>query len=187
MTIKLLEIAADLVKAQASAGGMSAEDVELALTRTFTALQKMQAAEEAGLPVDLSRLSGTSSLERQAPEKADPKASIQKDKIICLECGAEMRQLTAMHLKTHDLTARAYRQKWGLSPQQPLCAEALTRARSRAAKKRGLPEKLLNYFEERRRKKRQTALPGTTVAIPTPTEKAEVKAVAKQRRKQKSE
>ncbi len=34
-----------------------------------------------------------------------------------------------------------------------LAAKSLTRARSKAAKKRGLPEKLLNYIETKRRSK----------------------------------
>jgi predicted transcriptional regulator len=91
------------------------------------------------------------------------------------------RQLTAMHLKTHDLTARAYWQKWGLSLEQPLCAIALTKVRRKAAKKRGLIEKLVTYIEERRRKKAQITFPETVPLIPTPTEKEEVKAVVKRR------
>jgi predicted transcriptional regulator len=183
MTLTLLEIAADIVKAQVSAGSMSAGDIESALTKTFMALQRMQVAEEVGLPLDLSRPSE----ESPAPEMNEPQASIQKDKIICLECGAEMRQLSAMHLKLHDLTARAYRQKWGLSLKQPLCAKAVTRARSKAAKKRGLPENLTNYIEEQRRIKEQSALPEMVLPVPAPTESAEVKTAVKRRRKQKSE
>ncbi|MGC9197249.1 MAG: MucR family transcriptional regulator, partial [Syntrophobacteraceae bacterium] len=30
--------------------------------------------------------------------------SIQNDEIICLECGAKMKQLTKLHLVTHSLT-----------------------------------------------------------------------------------
>jgi hypothetical protein len=38
----------------------------------------------------------------------------------------------------------------------PLAAKSLSKARSKAAKKRGLPEKLQKYMEARRQKKAQT-------------------------------
>ena len=181
MEKKLLEIAADMVKAQVSSGVMSSDDIELALTRTFMTLQRMQKAEEGGLQLDLSKPSGETSPESKAPGTIDPKDSIQNDKIICLECGAEIKQLTATHLKTHALSPREYRKKWGFALSQPLSAKALTKARSKAAKKRGLPEKLAKYIEARRQKKVEAALPETIAQTTTPKQKKkkEVKATAK--------
>jgi len=43
----------------------------------------------------------------------DPKRSILKNKIICLECGAEFKQISAKHLATHDLTPKEYRKRYG--------------------------------------------------------------------------
>jgi predicted transcriptional regulator len=184
MEKKLLEIAADMVKAQVSSGGMSSDDIGLALARTFMTLQRMQKAEEHGLQLDLSKPSQESSPESKAPEKIDPKDSIQKDKIICLECNAQMKQLTANHLKSHGLSSREYRKKWGFSLGQPLSAKALTKARSKAAKKRGLPEKLAKYIEARRQKKAEAALPETQ---PTTSKKKKgVKAPAKRTSKKKA-
>jgi predicted transcriptional regulator len=90
--------------------------------------------------------------------KKEPRQSIQDDKIICLECGTEMRQLTTKHLSSHDLTPREYKHKWGFSLKQPLSAKSLTKARSKAAKKRGLPANLVKFLEERKQKKAEAAV-----------------------------
>jgi len=114
------------------------------------------------------------------------KDSIQNDKIICLECGAEIKQLTGTHLKTHGLSPREYRQKWGFALKQPLSAKALTKARSKAAKKRGLPEKLAKYIEASRQKKAEAALPETIAQTTTSKKKKEVKAPAKRTPKKRA-
>jgi predicted transcriptional regulator len=84
-------------------------------------------------------------------ETRDPAKSIQKDKVICLECGAEFRQLTANHLRVHGLTPREYKKKWGFPLKQSLAAKSLTASRSKAAKNRGLPQKLQEYIDSRRK------------------------------------
>lgn len=150
MTKKLLEIAADIVQVQASSGQMSAEQVETALIKTFTTLQRMQRAEEEGTALDLLKALDDRAAEERAPVKTDPKESIQEDKVICLECGAAMKQLTAKHLLAHGLTIREYKQKWGFPLKQSLSARALSKARSKAAKRRGLPENLVKYRERRK-------------------------------------
>ena len=157
MTRKLLEIAADIVEAQASVGQMTADQIELALLKTFGALQKMQKAEEEGVLLDQAKALEEPSVKEKAPEKMEAKDSIQEDKIICMECGAEMRQLTTKHLGSHDLDPREYKKKWGFSLKQPLSAKSLTRARSSAAKKRGLPEALVRFQQERKLKKSQSS------------------------------
>jgi len=161
---KLLDIAAEIVQAQASVEPMSTRQIEQSLIKTFSTLQKMQRAEEKGLFMDR----GVAEEERaeEAPvAKREPRESIQDDRIVCLECGTEMRQLTAKHLSSHDLTPREYKQKWGFSLKQPLSAKSLTKARSKAAKKRGLPENLVKFLEGRKRKKVEaTAASGSTAA-----------------------
>jgi predicted transcriptional regulator len=83
MSKKLLEIAADIVQAQASKSGLSSEEIVSSLKQVFGTLQEMQKTETEGVEV-----SGEGAVEAQAPERTDPQASIQNDKIICLECGA---------------------------------------------------------------------------------------------------
>jgi predicted transcriptional regulator len=153
MTRKLFEIASDIVQAQASLGQMAPEDVQVALMKTFSTLQKMKKAEEEGLVLEEEQT--PEELQPREAEKLSPQDSIQNDKIICLECGAEFRQLTARHLYSHDLTPREYKKKYGFSMRTPLSAKSLTKARSKAAKKRGLPENLVKYREEQRQMKEQ--------------------------------
>jgi predicted transcriptional regulator len=148
---KLLDIAAEIVQAQASVGQMSAEQIEQSLIKTFSTLQRMQKAEEKGIFLDRD-IAEEENEEGQTARK-EPRESIQDDKITCLECGTEMRQLTTKHLSSHHLTPREYKQKWGFSLKQPLSARSLTKARSKAAKKRGLPANLVKFLEERRQKK----------------------------------
>jgi predicted transcriptional regulator len=154
MTKKLLEIAAEIVQAQTSVSQMSADQIELALTKTFSTLQRMQRAEEGGVPLESIKPSDESAAEGKAPEKIDPKESIQEDRVVCLECGTKMKQLTGKHLSSHALSMREYKQKWGFPLKQSLSARALSKARSKAAKKRGLPENLVRYQEERKNRKR---------------------------------
>lgn len=54
---------------------------------------------------------------------------------------------------------RDYKKKWGFPLKQSLSARSLSRARSRAAKKRGLPENLVKFQEERKLKKGQSGVP----------------------------
>ncbi len=150
MNRKLLEIAAEIVHSQSSANRMSPDEIEIALTRTFATLQKMQRAEEEGV---LLTDADEAVVEEKAPEKIDPKQSIKEDKVICLECGAEMKQLTVKHLSSHNLDPREYKKKWGFPLKQSLSAKVLSKARSKAAKRRGLPENLKKYIEERRHSK----------------------------------
>jgi predicted transcriptional regulator len=88
--------------------------------------------------------------------------------VICLECGAEMKQLTQRHLLSHSLSPKEYRKKYGFTMRTPLSAKSLTKARSKAAKKRGLPEQLQKYLEARRQAKAEA-----TKQAATKTEKAE--------------
>lgn len=152
MSKKLLEIAAEIVQNQVSNNPMNAEAIVASLKHVFTALQTMQKSEIEGTLLE-GRLADEVLGGEKGQEKPDAKSSVQDDKIVCLECGAEMRQLTAKHLGAHNLTPREYKQKYGFPLKQPLSAKSLTRARSKAAKKRGLPENLMKYHEMRKQQK----------------------------------
>jgi len=150
MSKRLVEMAAEIVQAQASKSSMSSEEIVASLKEVFSALASMKNAELQDMSLG-ETMAGESVAAAVAPQPMDPKESIQENKIVCLECCTEMRQLTAKHLAAHGLTPREYKKKWGFAMKQPLSAKALTRARSKAAKKRGLPEKLLKYLESRKR------------------------------------
>ncbi|MFP4475782.1 MAG: MucR family transcriptional regulator [Desulfatibacillaceae bacterium] len=142
MAKTLAEMAAEIVAAQAAHTPMSADELSEALQKTAQALATIKKQEEvaADQPVPLN-MSTEEAGELEAL-RANPKRSIRKNKIICLECGKEFRQLTNGHLKEHGLTTREYRIKYGFSLRQPLSAQSLTARRKRNAKERGLGEML---------------------------------------------
>jgi len=100
--------------AEEGPGGLSKTAVETA--------QPTAAAEAEGLPIS-------------------PEESIQQNKVICLECGREFKQLTHLHLRTHGLTPREYKKKHGLRLTQPLTARSISERRSQRAREIGLAER----------------------------------------------
>ncbi len=149
---RLLEIAAGIVKAQAGVCRISPEEIEQTLMRIFHVLQRMQGAEYQGVLLDTPEVIPAEAPSEPKPDEADPKDSIRENKIICLECGIAMKQLTKKHLGLHGLSPRDYKKKWGFQMRQSLSAKSLSKARSRAAKKRGLPENLVKFQQEKKRK-----------------------------------
>ena len=147
MTKKLLEIAAEIVQAQVASTPMKPTEIASSLRMVFQTLQQIQKsqAEGAVLPPQM--------LPEAAPKALAPKDSIKEDKVICLECGAEMRQLTSKHLVSHGMDQKEYRTKYGFSMRMPLAAKSLTKARRKSAKKRGLPENLQKAIEARGQRK----------------------------------
>jgi|SRR3989339_392581 len=142
----LVEMAAELVQSQCAAKAMSTEEITMALQATYNVLQSLQAG-EAKLQAGISEATaGVVTVPGMTPEK-----SIQKNKIVCLECGQEFKMLSPKHLRSHDLTGREYRGKWGLPLRQPLCAKALSERRKKAGKERGLPENLRKSIAKRKK------------------------------------
>lgn len=134
MAKTLTEMAVELATAQASHATMSAEDMETYLRKTFQTLQHLRGLEDGETVVS----------EEQPDEPAlDPKKSILKNKVICLECGKEFKILTSKHLqKEHGMDSKEYRQKYGFSSRQSLAARSLSAKRRATAKKHKLGEKL---------------------------------------------
>ena len=164
MPKKLIEIASEIVRTQVSLTSMSATDIASSLRQVFRTLQEMQKAEAGGI-----ELAPTAGGAGEAPTEdkpvLSPANSIQNDKVICLECGAEVRQLSSKHLVSHGMGQKEYKKKYGFSMRTPLAAKSLTKARSKAAKKRGLPEKLQKYIEARRQKKIQSSAKAATETV----------------------
>ncbi len=144
MSKSLVEMTAEIVQSQIGTKEMSSDEIKGALNETFQTLKCLQDAEAAGQPLELSGTEQT-----MAPER-----SIQKNKVICLECGQSFKMLSPKHLSSHGLTPREYRKKYGFSMRQPLCAKALSEKRSRSGKKRGLPENLKKAIAARTKKKK---------------------------------
>lgn len=158
MEKRLLELAVEIVQTQVSLGKMTGEEIESVLIRVYNALHKMRKAEVEERAILIGDEAGEKTgFLAEAAERPDIRSSIQEDKVTCLECGSEFRQLTANHLRTHQLSPKEYKRKWGFPLKQPLAARVLTKLRSRSAKKRGLPQKLQQYLEDQRQKKKALA------------------------------
>jgi predicted transcriptional regulator len=77
----------------------------------------------------------------KADPAVDPKESVFRDHLICLECGQSLKMLKR-HLATdHDMTPEEYRAKWGLPPTYPMVAPEYAATRSQLAKDSGLGRK----------------------------------------------
>ncbi|MGQ9654863.1 MAG: MucR family transcriptional regulator [Thermodesulfobacteriota bacterium] len=125
----LLDIASEIVKAQASHATMTPDDMTEALKKVYKALKWISAQEEKAAK-DQEGI-GISGLD-----------SIQRNKVICLECGKEFKQLSGKHLGLHGLSPKEYKKKHGIPLRQSLSARTLSARRRRIAKERGLGEKL---------------------------------------------
>ncbi|MHC1726979.1 MAG: MucR family transcriptional regulator [Syntrophobacteraceae bacterium] len=168
MERKLTEIASEIVKAQATVAPMSPDDIALYLERIFRTLQEIQGSEAAGTDPETNQGVDRRAMQPEEKPALTPETSIQNDKVICLECGSEFRQLTQKHLASHGMSTIEYKKKFGFSMKTPLSARSLTRARSKAAKKRGLPENLTKFIEARRASKAETKpAPETKPAVQT--------------------
>jgi predicted transcriptional regulator len=108
----------ELVLAQIQAGTLVPEDMQDVLRRTHQNLMTLKSREESGSLVS-------------AP--VDWRKSITQHAVICLECGAQFKQLNGRHLRLHGLDARSYRTKYGIPATQPLAAKATTALRRRIA------------------------------------------------------
>jgi predicted transcriptional regulator len=155
MAKQLIEITSEIVQTQVSLSAMSAADIASSLRQVFGTLMELQKAESG--EIALPKIQESISAEETTPKTLAPKDSIQESKVICLECGAEMRQLTSKHLVSHGMSQKEYKKKYGFSMRTPLSAKSLTKARSKAAKKRGLPENLMKAIEAKRQSRAKAA------------------------------
>ncbi len=142
MAKTLVEMTAEIIQSQTSSKQMSTDEIKEALKDTFQILKSLHDMETQGIELP--------------PEEAgpvmEPKKSIQKNKIVCLECGQGFKMLSPKHLRSHELTAKEYRKKYGFSARQPLCAKSLSERRSKSGKERGIPQNLRKAIEARTKK-----------------------------------
>ena len=149
MEKSLVQMTAEIIQSQISSKQMTTDEIKAALNDTFHALKTLQGVETG---TDETVTEGTA----VAPPILDPKKSIQKNKVVCLECGQEFKMLSPKHLKSHGLTGKEYRKKYGFSARQPRCAKALSESRSASGKERGIPANLQKAIVARTKKHNNT-------------------------------
>ena len=103
--------------------------------KVFAILQQLQALEAGMLGASEGEVAG----------KLTPQDSIQRNRVICLECHKEFKLLSNRHLALHGINSREYKLKYGLPLRQALSAKSLTLARRKIAKEKGLGEKLVAH------------------------------------------
>ena len=147
MAKTLVEMAAEIVQAQAGVARMSPEEIESCLQKTYTTLKEINGREHGETAEAVEPLSDELEKLRQ-----NPLLSIQRGRVIDLETGQEFKIITNRHLKKLGLTTREYKKKWGIPLSQPLSAKSLTAKRRKMAKERGLGEMLKKARETKGKK-----------------------------------
>jgi predicted transcriptional regulator len=146
MPKSLVEMCADIVAAQASQTHLSPEEMAESLHKVFQTLQEIQQRGEVPQRDMDAQLTETAS--------QDPLSSIQRNQVICLECGQSFKLLSNRHLALHNLTPRQYKQKHGIQLTQALSARTLSARRRKIAKELGMGGKLAAWRETRRKRRR---------------------------------
>jgi predicted transcriptional regulator len=96
----------------------------------------------------LTGLGGASPVQEPSQPAVPIRRSVQRDHVVCLECG--FRGLTLRrHLRMqHGLDVAVYRARWKLSPDHPVTAPAYSERRSTLAKTIGLGRRPLPVAAE---------------------------------------
>ncbi|MCB2088621.1 MAG: MucR family transcriptional regulator [Sphingomonadaceae bacterium] len=127
MTETLITLTSDIVAAHVSNNNVAVEDVPSLITNVYQALSGLG---ETAAPVEVK------------PEPAvSIRSSVKKDKIICLECGKDMKMLKRHLMTDHGLTPDEYRARFGLNSDYPMVAPDYAETRRELAKKIGLGRK----------------------------------------------
>lgn len=137
MAKSLVEMCADIVSAQASHARLSPEEIAESLRRVFQTLQEVQRLGE--------------NIEPDEVDGKNPQTSIQRNHVICLECGKAFKLLSNRHLALHSLTPREYKHKHGIRMTQALSARTLSARRRKLAKELGMGKQLAEWRAERKR------------------------------------
>ena len=136
MSKSLVEMCTDIVSAQASHTAMSSEDIAESLRHIFRTLQEVQQIGDV--------------TEQDEAMARDPQSSIQRNQVLCLECGKAFKLLSNRHLALHGLTPRAYKHKYGIRMTQALSARTLSARRRKLAKELGMGKQLAEWRAERK-------------------------------------
>ncbi|RMF48039.1 MAG: MucR family transcriptional regulator [Deltaproteobacteria bacterium] len=127
---ELLQMAKDLVEAQATSRSMSTEEMITSLSEIYKALQ--------GLSQDQD-VAGEAA---EAGPVVSRKKAFGKDKVYCMICGEGMKTLSR-HLRTkHEMTPSDYRKQFDIPSSQPLAARSYSETRRQMAIDAGLADNL---------------------------------------------
>jgi predicted transcriptional regulator len=144
MAQPLIEIAKDLTLALIENNLLAPEDMRQQLAKTHASLLELKAREDDSLRSGVDR--GGEQVEG-TPAPPDWRKSIKKYAIECLICGQTFKQLSARHLRQHDLDPRTYRQQFGIPRTQALSAKETTAMRRHIVQQSRPWEKAPTYLK----------------------------------------
>ena len=103
----------------------------LEIARAQAGVRSMTAAEVANYIRELAQQLEAAMSPEESPQMppVEPKNSIGESYVTCLECGKKFKVMGNRHLKTHGLTTKEYKAKWGLKKDVSLAAKCLVRMR----------------------------------------------------------
>ena len=143
MVQPLTEMAKDLTLALIENNLIAPEDMQKHLQQIHASLCALQAREDH----NLGSAEGREAHGGTQPAPKDWRKSIKKYSVECLICGATFKQLSARHLRQHDLDPRTYRQHFGIPRNQPLSAKETTAMRRRVVQQIRPWEKAPTYVQ----------------------------------------
>jgi len=121
----ILELATEIAAAYVSNNTVEADALPALIKSIYQAMEDTLSADKEG--------TGEKPIPAIAPDK-----SVHDDYLICLEDGKKYKSLKR-HLRTsHEMTPKAYIDKWGLPADYPMVAPNYSKQRSRLAKRTGL-------------------------------------------------
>lgn len=124
----LAELTAQIVSAYVGNNTIAAGDLPALITSVHSAIGTT------------SSLMGAGPTEKPKPA-VNPKKSVMKDYIICLEDGQKFKSLKRHLMSHYKMTPQDYREKWELPSDYPMVAPAYAEERSRLAREMGLGRK----------------------------------------------
>jgi predicted transcriptional regulator len=136
-------MAKDLTLALIGNNLIAPEDMQQRLQQIYASLYELKAREDRNLGSGEDR---EEEVRTRAPI-VEWRKSIKKHSVECLICGDTFKQLSARHLRQHDLDSRTYRQRFGIPRTQALSAKETTAKRRRVVQNTRPWEKAPTYVQ----------------------------------------
>ncbi len=127
-SVLLVELTADVVSAYVGNNSVSPGDLANLISEVHAALGRTVSGEVVVV-------------EEKPVPAVNPKKSLHRDYIICLEDGKKFKSLKRHLMSHYGLTPEEYREKWELPSDYPMVAPAYAEQRSRLAREMGLGRK----------------------------------------------
>ncbi len=128
MNETLITLTSDIVAAHVSNNSVGVDELPVLISNVYGALAGLGHAAPEPETVPLK-------------PAVSLRSSVKPDKIVCLDCGAELQMLKRHLMTHHNMTPEDYKARWNLTAEYPLVAPNYADKRRDLAKKIGLGRK----------------------------------------------